>query len=334
MKIITVLGEGAWGTAIATLFAHNGYTVKLWCYDADVAKQIYATRMNERYLPGIILSPLIIPTTDLREALCGSLFVFEAIPIKFLRSVLTQAIRCFNSEQTWVVLSKGIEQNTLMLPTQIIDDSFSQSVKKMVLVGPSFATDLARKKITAVVVAAPNCDQGRILQGMLANEYFRPYITTDIVGAQVGAALKNVITLGIGMLDGAGYTDNAKAFLITRGLAEMADLAHALGGMKETMYGLAGVGDLVLTATSMTSKNLQVGHQIGRGILLTTIEKEIGTVPEGINTVQSAHALMRKYPSLSLPICQGIYDCIFSGKSVTKMMHELMNKPLTLECEL
>ncbi|HMD54395.1 MAG TPA: NAD(P)H-dependent glycerol-3-phosphate dehydrogenase, partial [Phycisphaerae bacterium] len=274
MKNICVLGDGAWGTAVATLLAHNGYHVKLWCHDAANVQTIARTHINERYLPEHHLSENIIPTASLKDAMCGSQWIFEAIPVQYLRSVIAQAAPYFTDDQVWVILSKGIEQNTLMLPTQIIDDVSGMQHKKAVCAGPSFAADLASKQVTAVSVASTDCALIPELQSMLENEYFRLFPNTDLIGVQVGGALKNVITLGVGMLEGAGYTDNTKAFLVTRGLQEMAVAAKALGGDPETIYGLSGVGDLMLTALGKLSRNLAVGKRLGHGDALQHILDE------------------------------------------------------------
>ncbi len=332
MKRVAVIGEGAWGTAVATLLAHNGYEVIVWCYHEQVVSQINDDHCNKKFLSDIELSTSIRATTDMKEALCDVQWVFEAIPVKFLRSVLQQAKECFTPEQVWVVLSKGIEQETLLFPTQIIDEVLGATTKKTVFAGPSFAQDVAKQQITAVAVAAPDCDLGIALQKMLANDFFRPYITTDMIGVQVGAALKNVITLGIGMLDGAGYTDNAKAFLLTRGLHEMVQFSQAVGGTQETVYGLSGVGDLVLTSMGKLSRNLEVGKRLGKGQSLDEILKETGSLPEGINTVQSVDQLIKKN-NLDLPICRGIYNVIFTELTIATMLQTLMAQPLTWECE-
>ncbi len=332
MKNVAVLGEGAWGTAVATLLAHNGYEVHIWCHDKSIVDQINNTHRNEQYLPGITLDTSIHATADMKEALCDSVWVFEAIPVKFLRSVLQQAKECFEESQVWVVLSKGIEQETLLFPTQIIDDVFAIETKKTVFAGPSFAHDVATKQITAVTVAASDCELGIALQQLLANDYFRPYVTTDVIGVQAGAALKNVITLGIGMLDGAGYTDNAKAFLLTRGLHEMVQLVANVGGRQETVYGLSGVGDLVLTAMGKLSRNLEVGRRLGSGEKLEIILQQTGYIPEGINTVQSVYQLLTQQ-NLDLPICRGIYDVIFTETTLKDMLRSLMKQPLSFECE-
>ena len=333
MKRVSVLGAGAWGTAIASLLADNGFQVTLWCYNDEVAESITKIHRNDKYLPGFVLSENIKSTTNLKEAVCDTEFIFEAIPVQFLRSVLEQTTDCFSKEQTWVILSKGIEQETLLLPSQMIDDVFGYTTKKAVLVGPSFAQDVMEKQVTGVTLAATDCKVGRVLQKMLANAYFRPYISLDIIGAQIGAALKNGITLGIGLLKGADYSDNAQAFLLTRGLHEMAQVAVAVGGRQKTIYGLSGVGDLVLTAMGEKSKNLSVGKELGAGKKLKTILQKTGYIPEGLNTVKSINRLMELH-KLDLPICSGIYSVIFENKNVHELLKDLMNRPLEAECEL
>ena len=331
-KTVCVLGEGAWGTAVSTLLAHNGYTVKLWCHDPEVAQTIDTTRFNERYLPGVRLDELIMPVTNLSEAVGNVNWLFEAIPVQFLRTVLEQVKDVVIAEQKWIVLSKGIEQDTLLLPTQLIDEVLEKQVPKAVVVGPSYAKDLSEKQITAVTLAASDCDLGLPLQKMLANDYFRPYLSLDLIGAQVGAAIKNVIALAVGMLDGAGYDDNVKAFLFTRGLVEMVTIAQALGGEKETLYGLSGVGDLVLTAMGKHSKNREVGRRLGAGQTLEKILDETGYIPEGINTANSVYQLMQQ-KKLDLPVCSGVYEIIHNKKSIPALLNDLMNRPLQQECE-
>lgn len=327
---VGVLGEGAWGTAVATLLAENGYDVRLWCYDPAVAQTVRQERTNARYLPGIVLDHKIQPTTDLREAICGARWVFQATPVQYLRAVLQKTIICFSSEQIWVVLSKGIEQKTLMLPGQIIDDVFGCTVQKAVLAGPSFAADLARKQPTAVTLAATTVEVGLELQVVLANSYFRPYLSRDFAGVQVGGALKNIFALGVGILDGAGFGDNAQAFLLTRGLREMEALAVAFGGVKETLYGLSGMGDLVMTAMGEQSRNLVVGRRLGKGESLTTILQTLGHVPEGINTLQSVYQFAQKN-KMPVPLCTGIYQIVFENRSVAQFLHECMLQPLEYE---
>jgi glycerol-3-phosphate dehydrogenase (NAD(P)+) len=330
-KTICVLGEGAWGTAVATLLAANGYTVNLWCYEPEVAQEIKRSRYNKKYLPDIKLDPKIQPTIDFAHATCDVQFVFEAIPVKYLREVLQQAQSCYTPEQVWVVLSKGIEQDSLLLPTQILDNVFGDEVQTAVFSGPSFAKEVANKEITAVTIAATECNLAEDLLGMLANDFFRPYATHDVIGVQVGGALKNVITIGIGLLDGAGYTENTKAFLLTKGLQEMKELATVLGGDPDTLDGLSGVGDLVLTAMGDASRNLQLGRKIGGGMPREQAVESLGHVAEGANTVQSVYQLMQKH-NLDLVICRNVYEVLFEDKSVDAMLEDLMAQPLEMEC--
>jgi len=329
---ICILGDGAWGTAIATLLAHNQYSVTVWCYDPQVADTVQQTGINERYLPDIQLDIHHITfTADIKEAVSNATWIMLAIPVKYCRVVLEQVKPFVQPSQNWVILSKGIEQNTLLFPTHIIDDVLSYAPSKVVLAGPSFAADLARKQLTAVTLASDDCDRAVQLQKLLATSYFRPYTSRDVVGVQVGAALKNVLALGIGIIEGRGFTDNAKAFLFTRGLNEMVAVAQALGGKQETLYGLSGVGDLVLTSMGNLSRNLEVGRQLGKGQKLETVLQETGYIPEGINTVQSLYQLKMRY-NLDLPICTAIYQIIFEQKNSEQALTELMQRPLRDEC--
>ena len=332
MKRIAILGGGAYGTALATLCAANGHEVFLWCYEQKVADCIQKHHTNENYLPGIVLDNKIHASSDLHEVLnCGTQWVIEAIPVKFLRIVLEQVKQSFTRDQIWIITSKGIELNTHLLPSEIIDDVFDYTTKKVAMAGPSFAYDLAQKELTAVTVAASDCAVGIRVQKLLANSYFRPYLSLDLIGVQMGGALKNVLTLGIGMMDGAGFTDNAKAFLFTRGLHEMVELAKSRGAHEKTLYGLSGIGDLVMTSMGTRSRNLEVGKRLGRGESLDSILRQTGYIPEGINTVQTLNQMIQK-EGLDLPVCQGIYDAIFSKKSLESVLRSLMERPLESEC--
>jgi len=333
MKRIAILGGGAYGTALATLCTANGHEVFLWCYEQKVADCIKTHRTNENYLPGIVLDKKVHATSDIHEVLsCGAQYIIEAVPVKFLRTVLEQAKPSFSRDHTWIITSKGLELNTYLLPSEIIDSVFRHATKKVVMAGPSFAYDLAQKELTAVTVAATDCDVGIKVQKLFANSYFRPYLSLDIIGAQLGGAIKNVITLGMGMLEGGGFTDNAKAFLFTRGLHEMVELAVKRGAQHNTLYGLSGIGDLVLTSMGSRSRNLEVGKRLGRGEHLESILRHTGYIPEGINTVQTLNQMIQK-EGLDLPVCQGVYDAIFSKKSLGDVLQSLMERPLEQECQ-
>jgi len=322
MKQVAVLGEGAWGTAISTVLANNGYTVKLWCNDPEVVQSIKKESINRRYLPGIVLPKNINPTISLEEALADVEWIFNVSPVKFLRSVLQKVQPFLKPGQRCVLLSKGIEQDTLMFPTQIVDDVLGMDVEKVVCVGPSFADEVVQKRFTTVVVASNKKEYTQQVKELLENDYFKVFESSDMIGAQVGSALKNVIALGIGILDGAGFGENAKAFVLTKALTDMVTCADVLGGKRDTMCGLAGVGDLILTCKGGLSRNVMVGRHFGQGESLEKVIKEKGVTPEGVNTVQSIHELSEKY-DINLPVCEGIYDIVFEGKSVDKFLDGL-----------
>lgn len=321
---IAILGAGAWGTAIASVLANNGHDLLLWAHESDVVDDINLRHTNNRYLPNIQLPQSIRATNDLRAVICGAHFVFESLPVCYMRSTIAQTVNCFSKDQIWVITSKGIEQNTLMLPTQIIDDLFGYKTKKAVMAGPSFAQEVVQRKLTGIMIASDDHAIAEQLKSLMKNDYFCPEISSDMIGVQLGGALKNVITLGIGMLDGAGFTDNAKAFLLTQGLNEMTELGIKLGAKQETFYGLSGVGDLVLTAMGKYSKNLAVGRQLGQGKHIDQIIKETGYIPEGVNTVQSLHQLMQQ-EDVDLPVCNGIYQVIFEGADLQYMINALID---------
>jgi len=330
-KKVTVLGAGAWGTAFSNLLAENNYKVFLWAHEIDVVNSINEKHENERFLHGIKLNKKIEATCDIKYALENSKWIFEVIPVQFLRDVLGQAKPYFNQDQTWVILSKGIEQKTLLLPSQILDEVFGFVTNKATINGPNFARDFAEKAYTATTVAAENCAIAKELQQIIANSFFRPYVSTDIMGVQVGGAIKNLLALAIGIIRGAGYKDNTIAFILTRGLSEMALLAEFFGGKKETIFGLSGLGDLVLTAFGQASRNQNVGIMLGQGFSLEHILKNTNFIPEGVNTAVSIKQLIEKN-NLNLPICSGVFDILYNNKSAKTFLDELMECPLTTEC--
>jgi glycerol-3-phosphate dehydrogenase (NAD(P)+) len=320
---VTVLGDGAWGTAVARLLVEKGYQVTLWCHNEEVAHALCTTGYNMHYLPHFLCEGIHV-TTSLQEALTDARWVFEAIPVAYMRSVLEQAQPYYSSGQIWVVLSKGIEQDTLLLPSFIIQDVFKTLVPTVIVSGPSYAHDLADKKPTGVVVAASNHALANSCAQMIATEYLTTERSSDMVGVQLCAALKNIIALGIGMLDGAGYTDNTKALLLTRGIQEIEYLVKKLGGESKTVYGLAGIGDLVLTALGSLSKNGAVGKQLGSGQSLEdVIRSRYGVMPEGINTVVAVQQLAHKH-ALELPVCTALHDVIIRGAPLSDLIESFM----------
>lgn len=322
-KTVAVLGAGVFGTSIATLLAENDYEVNLWCYEQDVVEQILKNNENESFLPGIKLSSKISATSSLQEAFRKSLWIFEAVPVLFLRNILNKSKVFVTKNHKFVILSKGIEKDTLLLPSGIIDDVFGYNAKKAVVAGPNFATEIAEKHFTAAVVASDDKNIVKELQDMLLNSYFRTYLSDDLIGVQVGGAIKNVLCLLIGIAKGNLCAENTIAFLLTKGLEEISKIAVCLGGKKETVFGLSGFGDLILSSLGSRGRNLKAGEIIGQTSSLKEVENKLGVLPEGINTVQSINALIKKC-NLDLPICQGAYDIIFNGKSFSNFLNDLI----------
>lgn len=319
---ITMLGDGAWGTAVASVLAHNGHAVNIWCYDPQVAQDIMTCRLNTRYLPDRTLPDHITAVTNLNKA-CTAQWIFVAVPVKFLRSVLQEVKLYAHPQQKWIMLSKGIEAETCLLPSQILDDVLGYEAAKAALSGPSFAHDLAEKKITAVSLAATSATLAQEVVSFMSTSYCKIDVCDDLIGVQAGAALKNVVALAIGMLDAQGYTDNTKAFVITHALQEMASITQTLGGQPQTLYGLSGVGDLLLTCMGSLSKNVAIGKQLGSGQTLDTLLQKHPVMPEGINTVISVQQVLRKH-NLHFPLFQGVYACIFQKKTVPELLSDIL----------
>lgn len=317
-----MLGAGAWGTAVAHLLATNGHHVTMWCHEPELAQEINVQHTNSLYLPDIELPHTIRATASMQEAFDGAHIIFEAVPVKYLRETLEHAQPFFNHDQLWVVLSKGIEQATFLAPSQIIDEAMGCLVRKVVVCGPSFARDLVEAVPTGVVVASDNETYANEVAKCLTNDYFACALSQDMLGVQVCAALKNVYALAIGIAFGAQARDNTVALLLTRSLEEMAVVVQALGGKQETVYGLAGIGDLVLTCYGSLSKNFTLGKFLGQGTLLRDVSSE-GLFPEGINTIQSLVQLAKE-KSLTLPVAQGTYNFIFQAGSFTDLVTEVL----------
>lgn len=322
-KTVGMLGGGAWGTAVATLLAHNGYTVHLWCYEPEIVKNIVRSRKNMHYLPDVRLSSLIKPTNSMAELFKHANVIFEAVPVAHMRYVFFAAKQYINDQHGFVVLSKGIEQGSLLLPSQIIQDVLGARAPIAAVVGPSYAKELALQCVTSFEVATLDHNFGLLIAGMLNNEYCCTLHHEDLIGAQCGGAFKNVLSLGLGILDGAHCADNAQAFVFTRGLYEMSLLAEALGGKKETLYGLSGLGDLVLTARGSLSRNTYLGRWLGRGKKLEKILEKLGTVPEGVNTIKSVTNLIERF-KIQLPVFEGIDKMVNDQLPVARFLNSLM----------
>jgi len=316
---IGVIGEGAWGTAVASVLANNGYQVNLWCCDKQVAKQINQEHFNERYIPGFSLSPNIVAHVDLKEVARLD-WVFISTPIKYFRDVVNQCKSYYRMNQRWIILSKGIENDTLMLPSQILSQILSPRIHFAALGGPSFAKEVLEKKVTGVNIAANDQTIANDVALLVKNEYFRPFVIDDFIGIQLGGALKNVVAIMMGIAKGVTSADNTQALLFTRGWHEMSALALALGAEHKTLEDLSGVGDLFLTVSGRYSRNLSVGKALGQGKKLDVFLRETGYTPEGINTIKTVKQIIHKY-QLKLPLLDLLYAIVFDQVDPSQLVH-------------
>jgi len=330
MTHVAVVGAGAWGTALALALAERG-PVGLFTWEPEHARALAETRENRAFLPGFSLPPAVEPTADLSRALSGADLVVIALPSQAMRGVLTRA-RPSLPPVPLVIASKGIEPESWMLLTEVVGDVLGPDAERraLVLSGPSFALEVARRLPTNLVVAATDHALSVKVQGRLATERLRIYSSDDPTGVQVGGALKNVIAIAAGACDGLGFGHNTRAALITRGLAEMARLAMAKGGNVLTLAGLAGLGDLVLTCTGELSRNRTVGFELGRGGKLEDVLRGLGHVAEGVPTAEAAHRLSQKL-GVELPIAGEVYRVLFEGKPVLDAVHDVLHRPLKPE---
>lgn len=320
---IAVLGGGAWGTAVASVLAHNQHDVFLWCYEEDVVASIKEESCNTTYLPGLELPKNIRPTSCFQEALAGASVVFEAIPVSFMRATLVQALAYYHKDQYWVVLSKGLEQDTLRLPSEIVQDVFGIAAQLGVLMGPSFAHDVVEKQYTAVNISGTSAALVNKIEHLIKTDYFFVKPLDDMIGMQWCAVLKNCVTLGMGILEGAGYTDNTKTFFLVQSLQEIKRVVEKAGGKTATVYSFAGIGDLMLTALGAQSRNLKAGHLKGQGLTNQQIKETLGHLPEGFNAISSVHAWCKKH-QVHTPILEAIYDVIEQKKAHDHLVHALL----------
>ena len=324
-----VVGAGAWGTALADLLARNSHTVTLWAREPDVVETIGARRENSRFLPGATLSEGVTATGDMRAALEGAELVVYVPPSHVLRSVVRQGASYIARSATVVVASKGIERESLGLMTDVIGDELPAHAI-VALSGPSFAAEVASRQPTAVVAASAGREAAALAQSALSNGHFRVYTNDDVTGVELGGALKNVMAVATGIAEGMGLGYNARAGLITRGLAEMSRLGVALGANPSTFAGLAGMGDLVLTCTGALSRNRALGMEIGQGRSLDEALAGKDTVAEGVLTTQSARDLAAR-EGVDMPIVTAVARILFEKQPAGDAIADLMNRGLRPE---
>lgn len=322
---IAILGAGSWGTALAIHLAGKGYSPRLWSHRAGLAEEISKSGKNSRYLPGIAMPEKITAGTDLEAAMDKADVLIFAVPSHAFREVLSEARRHFDRQVLIINAAKGIDENTLQRLSEIYEEVAGLRDNYVSLSGPSHAEEVSLGMPTAVVVASHDGGSAARAQGILMSPGFRVYTNPDVTGVELGGALKNIIALGTGISDGLGLGDNTKAALMTRGLAEIARLGVALGANPMTFAGLAGVGDLIVTCTSMHSRNRRAGIEIGRGKTLEEALSSVRMVVEGVRTTRAARKMSLRY-QVEMPITEQMYQVLFEGKSPREAVYTLMGR--------
>ena len=325
MTPVAVLGAGSWGTALAVHLARAGRTVRLWGRDEDLIAQMSSLRINARYLPEVTLPPGVTPTTSLDGAVDGAAFVLVTVPSHGLRTVVRAAVPYARPDAVIVSATKGLETGSLDRMSQVIDEETGGRLPVVVLSGPTFAVEVARELPTAMLVASASPEPAARVQEHFRGRSLRLYVSDDVPGVEIGAALKNVIAIGAGVIEGLGLGHNAMAALITRGLAEISRLAIAEGGRRDTLAGLSGLGDLVLTCTGDLSRNRQVGIELGRGRRLDEILAGMRMVAEGVRTTGAAVALGRRH-HVELPITAQMAAVLAGAVSPRQAVETLMGR--------
>jgi glycerol-3-phosphate dehydrogenase (NAD(P)+) len=332
MKKIAIIGAGSWGTALALVAARAGNQVRLWAHSREVADALRQERENEVYLPDFKLPENIAPTNDLAEAVGDAEVVLTAVPSHVCREIYTTMSPHLRPQMVFVNATKGIEIETGMRMEEVVRDVLKDHFEPryVVLSGPSFAIEVARDEPCAIVAASHSMTWATTVQEAFSTNRFRGYTNNDVIGVEVGGAIKNVMAIATGAVNGLGLGYNSAAALVTRGLAEMTRLAVRMGGRAETLAGLAGMGDLVLTCFGHLSRNRRVGYELGRGRKLDEIIGEMREVAEGVKTARAAYRLADKL-GVEMPITTGVYQMLYEGKSPRELMVELMERPLKSE---
>ena len=327
MRRVAVIGAGSWGTALAALLAKKGCEVRLWAFEPEVAEEIQGLGENRTYLPDVKLPLNLECTADLETALSGAGVVLSVSPSQFVGSVMSEAAAYMEEDVLVVSASKGIETSTLRRMDEVLTGVLSprQMAGFCALSGPSFAREVAEEAPTAVAVASRSENAARQVQELFQTGYFRVYTGVDVIGVELGGALKNVIALGAGVTAGLGFGHNTLAALVTRGLAEIRRLGVAMGAQASTFSGLAGMGDLVLTCTGSLSRNRTVGFRLGQGETLETILGDMTAVAEGVKTAQAVHDLAERY-GVEMPISEEVYGILVMGTQPQRALQNLMER--------
>jgi glycerol-3-phosphate dehydrogenase (NAD(P)+) len=322
---ICVLGSGSWGIALTIHLKRAGHTPSLWAFDKAQAALLSQTRQNPSFLPGAVLDPDILVTQNIKEALADAEGVTVAVPSQAVRSTAMTASP-FIKKNVWIVCAaKGLEDGTQMRLSDVLKQNLSSGPSIAVLSGPSHAEEVFQKMPTTVVTASDDDSTAATVQTVFHSDYFRVYTSNDLMGVELGGALKNVIAIAAGITDGLGLGDNAKAALMTRGLHEITRLGTALGAKASTFAGLTGMGDLIVTCTSRHSRNRLLGEKLGKGAILQTALREMVMVAEGVNTAKSALILAKKV-NVEVPIIEEVHCVLFENKSAKNALKSLLSR--------
>ena len=329
MQKIGVIGAGGWGIALTQLLSNNGNDVTVWSIIKEEIDMLKDKHEHVDKLPGVKLNASIHFTTDLEETVKGKDILVLAVPSPYIRSTSKMLKEYVTEGQIIVNVAKGIEESTLMTLSAIVEQEIPQA-EVAVLSGPSHAEEVGRGIPTTIVVGAKRKTTAEYLQNIFMSDVFRVYISPDVLGIELGAALKNVVALAAGIADGLGYGDNTKAALITRGITEIARLGTAMGGKFETFCGLSGIGDLIVTCASMHSRNRRAGILIGQGKSMDEAMKEVKMVVEGVYSAKAAMGLAKKY-NVQLPIIEQVNEVLFNNKTASEAMKDLMSRDKKLQ---
>lgn len=329
MAKVGIIGAGSWGCALSLLLHNNGNQITVWSIMEDEINMLKKEHEHKDKLPGVILPDDMKFTTDLEEAVSGKDVLVMAVPSPFTRSTSAKMAPYVTDGQKIINVAKGIEETTLMTLSEIIEQEIP-GAEVAVLSGPSHAEEVGKGIPTTIVVGAKNKETAEYLQNLFMSNVFRVYTSSDVLGIELGAALKNVVALAAGMADGLGYGDNTKAALITRGIAEIARLGISMGGRIETFYGLTGIGDLIVTCASMHSRNRRAGILIGKGASMEEAMAEVKMVVEGVYSAKAGYALAQKY-NVPVPIIEQVNKILFEGMSAKEAVNELMLRDKKVE---
>ncbi|MBD5546858.1 MAG: NAD(P)-dependent glycerol-3-phosphate dehydrogenase [Lachnospiraceae bacterium] len=329
MAKVGIIGAGSWGCALSLLLHNNGNQITVWSIMEDEISMLKKEHEHKDKLPGVILPDDMEFTTDLERTVLGKDVLVMAVPSPFTRSTSAKMAPYITDGQKIINVAKGIEETTLMTLSEIIEQEIP-GADVAVLSGPSHAEEVGKGIPTTIVVGAKNKETAEYLQNLFMSNVFRVYTSSDVLGIELGAALKNVVALAAGMADGLGYGDNTKAALITRGIAEIARLGISMGGRIETFYGLTGIGDLIVTCASMHSRNRRAGILIGKGASMEEAMAEVKMVVEGVYSAKAGYALAQKY-DVPVPIIEQVNKILFDGRPARDAVNELMLRDKKVE---